>query len=87
MSLITKLDCMSVTGLHQTVRYICHVADVCSKMHEDYHDYCVFNMSGQLVIGIAIGCFRLKDYKNIVLLYSMTNKQYFCVEEFLREQK
>ena len=87
MCLVTKLDCMSVTDLHQTVRYICHVVDVCSKLHEDFHDYCLFNMSDQLVVGIVIGCFRLKDYKNIVLRYSMTNKQYFCVEEFLKEPK
>ena len=75
---------MSVTDLNQTVRYICHVVDVCSKLHKDFHDYCLFNMSDQLVIGIVFGCFLLKNYKNIVLRYSMTNKQYFCVEEFLK---
>ena len=87
MGLITKLDSMSVIDFHQTVRYRCHVVDVCSKLHEDFHDYCLFNMSDQLVVGIVIGCFRLKDYKNVVLRYSLTNKQYFCFEEFLKEQK
>ena len=84
MSLITKSGCMSVTDLNQTVRYICHVVDVCSKLHNDFHDYCLFNMSDQLVTGIGFGCFRLENYKNTVLHYSMTNKQYFCVEEFLK---
>ena len=84
MGLITKIDCMSVTDLHQTVRYICHVVEVSSKLHEDFHDYCLFNMSDQLVVGIVFGCFWLKNYRNIVLRYSMTNKQYFCVEEFLK---
>ena len=40
-------------------------------------------MSDQLVVGIAISCFWLKNYKNIVLRYSMTSKQYFCVSELL----
>ena len=57
MGLITKNDCMSVTDLHQTVRYICHVVDVGSKIHEGFHDYCLFNMSDQLVVGIGFGCF------------------------------
>ena len=74
---------MSVTDLNQTVRYICHVVDVCSKLHNDFHDYCLFNMSDQLVIGIVFGCFWLKNYKNVVLHYSVTNKQYFFVEELL----
>ena len=86
MGLITKSDCLSVTDLNQTVRYLCHVVDVCSKFL-DFHDYCHFNMSDQLVVGIVFGCFWLKNYKNIVLRYSMTNKQYFCVEEFLKLQK
>ena len=30
MGLITKSDCMSVTGLNQTFRYIGYVVDVCS---------------------------------------------------------
>ena len=56
MGLITKSGCMSVTNLNQTFRYICHVVDVCSKLHNDFHNYCLFNMSGQLVVGID-GCF------------------------------
>ena len=73
MGLITKSGCMSVTDLNQTVGYICHVVDVCSKLHNDFHNYCIFNMSGQLFFGID-GCFCLKNYKNIVLSYSMTNR-------------
>ena len=84
MGLITESDCMSVTDLHQTVRYICHRVEVCSKLHEDFHDYCLFNMSDQLVVGIVFGCFWLKNYKRIVLRYSMTNKHYFYFEEFLK---
>ena len=38
---------MSVTDLNQTVRYISYVVDVCSKLHEDSHDFCLFNMSDQ----------------------------------------
>ena len=84
MGLITKSDCMSATDHYQTVRYKCHVVDVCSKLNKDFNDYCLLNMSEQLVVGIVFGCFRWKNYKNIVLRYSMTNKQYFCVEEFLK---
>ena len=75
---------MSIRDLHQTVSYICHVVDVCSKLHEDIHKYCFFNMSDQLVAGIVFGFFWLKNHKSIVLRYSMTNKKYFCVEEFLK---
>ena len=57
MGLITKIDSMIVTDLHQTVRYICHVIEVCSRLHEDFHDYCLCNMSDQLVVGIVFGCF------------------------------
>ena len=57
MGLITKIVCMSVTDLHQTVRYICHVVEVCSKLHEHFHDYGLVNMSDQLVVGIVFGGF------------------------------
>ena len=57
MGLITKSDCMNVTDLNQTVRYICHVVDVCSKLHRDFHDYFLFSMSDQLVVGIDFSCF------------------------------
>ena len=60
------------------------LADVCSKLHKETRDYCLFNMSYQLVVGIDFGWFWLKNYKNIVLRYSMTDKQYFCVEELLK---
>ena len=52
-------------------------------MIKDFHDFCLFNMFDQLVVGFVFSFFWLKNYKNIVLRYSMTNKQYFCVEEFL----
>ena len=71
MGFITKSDCMSVTDLHQTVRYICHVVDVRFKLLKDFHDFCLFNMSDQLVVGIVFGWFWLKNYKNIVLRYKI----------------
>ena len=83
MGLITKSDCMSVTDLNQTVSYIWYVVGVCSKLHKDFHDYCLFKMSNQLFVGIVFGCFWLKNYKNPLLRYSMTIKQYFCVNESL----
>ena len=83
MALITKSDCMSVTDRNHAVRHLCHVVDVCSKLPKNFHDYCLFNVSDQIVVGIAFSCFWLKNYKNIVLRYSMTNKQYVCVGELL----
>ena len=53
MGLITKSDCMSVTDLNQTIRYISHVVDVCSKLHEDFNDNCLFSVSDQLIVGIV----------------------------------
>ena len=63
MGLITKSDCMSVTDLNQTVNYIWDVVDVYSKLHKVFHDYCLFNTSNQLVVGIVFSCFSLKNYK------------------------
>ena len=63
MGLITKSDCMSVTDLNQTVSYIWHVLDVCSKLHKAFHDYCHFNMSNELVVGKVFSCFSLKNFK------------------------
>ena len=83
MGLITKSDCMSVTDLNQTFRYIRFVVDVCPKLHKHFHDYCLFSVSDQLVVGIDFSCFWMKNYKNIVLRYSMTIKQYFYVEDSL----
>ena len=57
MGFRTKSGCMSVTDLNQTVSYICHVVDVCSNLHIDFHEYCVFNMSDQLLVGIVFGWF------------------------------
>ena len=53
MGLRTESGCMSVTS----VRYICHVVDACSNLHIDFHEYCVFNMSDQLLVGIVFGWF------------------------------
>ena len=83
MGLITKSDCMSITDLNHAVRHLCHVADVRSGLLQDFHDYCLFNMSDQIVVGIVFNCFWLKSYKNIVLRCSMTSKQYFCVGELI----
>ena len=68
MGLKNKSGCMSVTDLNQTVSYISHVVDVCSKLHKDFHDFCLCNMSKQLVMGIVFSCFRLKNYKNTFAL-------------------
>ena len=87
MGLITKSDCMSVTDLNHAVRHLYHLVDVCSKLLKDFHDFWLFNMSDQIVVGIVSNCFWLKNYKNIVLRYSMTSKQYFCVGELLNYQK
>ena len=56
MGLITKSDCVSVRDLNQTVRSICHVVVVCSKMNMDFYNYCLFNMFDQLVVGIVFRC-------------------------------
>ena len=84
MSLITISDCVIVTNLNHTVRHICYVIDVCSKLLKVFHDYCLFNMSDQIVVGIVLGCFRLKNCKNIVLRYNINSKQYFFVGELLK---
>ena len=81
MGLITKSDCMSVTDLNQTVSYIWYVVNLCSKLHKDFHDYCLFKMSKQLVVGIVFSCFWLKNYKNTPLRYSISIKKYFYVDE------
>ena len=83
MGLITKSNRMGVTDLNQTFRYKSHVVDVCSKLHKDFHDYCLLSVSDQLVVGIFFSFFWLKNYKNIVLRYSLTFKQYFYVKKSL----
>ena len=83
MGLINKSACMSVTDLSQTFRYIGYVVDVCSQLHYDFHDHSLLSVSDQLVVGIVFSCFWLKKYKNIVLRYSLTIKQYFHVKESL----
>ena len=72
---------MSVADLNQTVSYIWHVVDVCSKLHKAFHDYCLSNMSNQCVIGSVFSWFWLRNYKNTLLRCSMTIMQYFCVDE------
>ena len=54
MGLITKIDCMSVRDLNRTVTYICHVVDVHAKLHMDFHDYCLFNKSDHLFVGLFL---------------------------------
>ena len=63
MGLITKSDCMSATDLNHAVRHLGLVVDVCSNLHKDFHDYCLFNMSNQLVMRFVFSCFWLKNYK------------------------
>ena len=87
MSLITKIESVSVTNLNHKVRHICHVVDVCSKPLKDFHDYCLFHIFDQLVVVMVYSCFWLKNYKNIVLRYSMTKRRYFFFEESLKKQK
>ena len=87
MGLITKIDCMAVTDINQTFRCIGYVVDVCSKLHKDFHDYCLSRISDQLVVGIVYSCFWLKNYKTLVVRYSMIIKQYFYVVELLNWQK
>ena len=84
MSLITKSHCVSVTNLNHTVTHLCYVVDVCSNLLKSFHGYCLFNMFDQLIVGIVFSFFELKNYKTIVLHYSMENKQYFCVKELLK---
>ena len=86
MGSITKSDCMSVTDLNHAVRHL-YLNDVCSKLLKNFHDYWLLNISDQIVVGIVFNCFWLKNYKNLVLRYSMTSKQYFCVGELLNYQK
>ena len=57
MGLITKCDCMSVTDLNQTVRYICYVVEVCSELHKNFHIYCLFSVSDQVVLRIVFSYF------------------------------
>ena len=63
MSLINKSDCVIVTNLNHTVRHICYVIDVCSKFLKDFHDYCLFNMSDQIVVRIFFGLFLVEKLK------------------------
>ena len=48
-TLMSKSDCMGVTDLNHAVGHLRHVVDVCSKLHNDFYDYCFFTVSDQLV--------------------------------------
>ena len=87
MGLITKSDCMSVTDLNQTGRYLCHVVGVCSKLHKDFHDYCLFSVADRLVVGIVFSCFWLKNYKNTFLRYSMAINYFFASKSHSANKK
>ena len=67
MGSITKSDCMGATDLNHAVRHLCHVVDVCSKMLNVFHNFCLLNMSDQIVVVSVISCFWLKNYKNMVV--------------------
>ena len=73
---------MSVTDLNQTVRLMCHIVDVCSKLHNNFLDYCLFNRSDPLDVGIV---FLLPVEKLQKQTFALQHdiKQYFCVEESL----
>ena len=55
---------MSVTDPNHAVRRLWHVVDVCSNLLKEFHDYCLFNMSDQIVVGIVFSCFWLRNDKN-----------------------
>ena len=55
-------------------------------MQRDFNEYCLLNMSNQFLVGIVFSCFLSKTTKT-VLHYKMTNRQYFCVEESLKNKK
>ena len=42
------------------------------------YGFCPFNKSDQIIFGIVCFCFGLKNWKNVVVHYSRTFKQYFC---------
>ena len=48
ISSMSKSDCMNVTDLNHAVGHLCHVVDVCSKLHKRFFDYCFFSVSDQL---------------------------------------
>ena len=87
MSLITKSDCMSVTELSHPVRHLCHEVVICSNLLKELHDFCLLRMTDQLVVAIAFSCFWLKNYRNIVLRYSMTIRQYFGFKKSLKQRR
>ena len=55
---------MSVTDLNHAVRHLCYIVDVYSEMLKVCHDYCLFNMSDQKVVGIAFSCFLVEKLQN-----------------------
>ena len=57
MGLITKNDCMCVTDLNQTFRYIGYVVELCFKLHKDFHGHCLFSVSDQQVVEVVFSCF------------------------------
>ena len=53
MSLITKDDCLSVTDLYHTVRHKGRVVELFTNLLNNFLDYCLINISDQLVVGIV----------------------------------
>ena len=49
--------------LYECYRHLCHVVDVSYKFLKDFHDYYLFNMSDQIVVGNGFSCSWLKNYK------------------------
>ena len=69
MSLISKSDCMSVTDLNHAVGQLPQVVDVCYKLQKFFLWLMFFHRVW------SISCLWLKNYKNVILSYSMTIKQ------------
>ena len=60
---------MSVQDLNETFRYLGYVVDVWSKMHNDFHDYCLFSVSDQLFVGIVLVA---SDWRTTRTLFCVT---------------
>ena len=87
MGLIFKSDCMSATDVNHAVRHLSHVVDVCSKLLKDFHDYCLFNMSDQKVVGIVFRCFWLRNYKNIFCATALSISSTFASQSHSTNKK
>ena len=58
---------MSVTDLNHTIVHVCHLIDVFLKLLKVFHDYCLFKVSDQLVVGICFYLLLIENYRNKIL--------------------